>query len=130
VTEAAFMANLSTAGACITSSDADSVCTKNVTAAAQTCGSGCFAMGGDVPTQDACTSSCIAGMVTPLSSDCLNCYVADVACARAHCLVKCGTAPMSTDCADCRETNGCTSDFYTCAGVPMPSGAPSGGTSG
>jgi hypothetical protein len=133
LTQSAFTAKVSSSGKCAGASDVTAICTNDVTTAAEECGGACYKM---APTstgamQDACTSSCLASMVTPaLSADCMGCYVTDVGCARDHCLVQCGIAPTSKTCADCRETNGCVSAFYSCAGVPMPTATAAGGSGG
>lgn len=128
--QSAFNAQVTSAGKCASSSDETAVCTNNVTSIAETCGDGCFMTVSDktATAQDACTSTCVTSMVTPaLSSDCQNCYVADVACARANCLITCGVDPGGTACMSCRQTNGCIAAFYTCSGLPIPAGTSTGG---
>jgi hypothetical protein len=131
LTQSAFTAKLASDGKCIDASDATVVCTNDVTKTAETCGGDCYKKGGDSAAQDACTSDCLNGNLTPtLSADCLACYVADVGCARTHCLLQCGVAPTSSACATCRQTNGCVDAFYSCSGVPLPASAAAGGSGG
>ncbi len=132
-TQITITAKLASDGKCIDSSDATVVCTNDVTKTAETCGGDCYKKGGDATAQDACTSTCLNGNLTPpLSADCLGCYVADVGCARTHCLLQCGIAPTSPACATCRQTNGCVDAFYSCGGVPVPvpASAAAGGSGG
>jgi hypothetical protein len=123
--QSAFNAQVMSAGKCASSSDETAVCVNDVTSIAETCGDGCFMTVSDksAAPQDACTSTCLGSMVTPaLSSDCQSCYVADVACARANCLIFCGTDPGGSGCMTCRQMNGCIAAFYACSGLPIPAG--------
>jgi hypothetical protein len=130
LTQAMFTSKLATAGKCIGDSDATAVCTKDVTKTTAQCGASCYATAEKTDAaQDACTSSCISDMIT-LTSDCLGCYLTDVACSRKHCLLMCGTAPTSAGCATCRQENGCADTFYSCSGLPLPSGSGASGGSG
>jgi hypothetical protein len=132
--QSALSAGVTAAGKCAGPSDVGTICANDVTKAAEGCGSSCYmATPTDKAAQDTCTTACLNTMVTPaLGTDCLGCYVADVDCARDHCLIQCGAAPTSQGCATCRATNGCVAAFYTCSGLPMPStaGGGSGGTGG
>ena len=51
---------------------------------------------------------------TGVSEGCADCYVQNALCAKNNCLVPCLSDPVA--CEECRDENGCTSDFYTCAG--------------
>jgi len=53
------------------------------------------------------------------SDACLACNVESSVCAAEKCLADCVTGD-SIGCDVCREKNGCTPDFYTCAGLPDP----------
>jgi hypothetical protein len=127
LTQSTFTAKVSSAGMCANASDETAVCTNDVTTIAEQCGGSCYQAGGTDAVQDACTSTCLSSKVTPaLSSDCQTCYVSDVACARKNCLVSCGLAPTSADCATCRQVNGCVDAFYGCSGVPVPGSTTTG----
>lgn len=122
-----------TAGQCAGESDRALECNNDVTKKVTTCGSDCFATGGTEVEQDACVNSCIGRATTPsLTAECIDCYVVDVACTRAHCAVTCGISPGSPDCTACRIRFGCASDFYACSGLPAPGGTADGaaGSSG
>jgi len=54
-----------------------------------------------------------------LSDACLNCNVQSSYCAAQKCLAVCVMGD-SIACDDCRERNGCTPEFYVCAGLPDP----------
>lgn len=123
--QSAFNAQVTSGGKCANASDETAVCTNDVTSIAETCGDGCFMTVSDksATAQDACTSTCLTSKVTPaLSSDCQSCYVADVACARANCLIFCGADPGGSQCMSCRQTHGCIATFYSCSGLPVPAG--------
>lgn len=53
----------------------------------------------------------------PVSDACLACYTASAKCALDECINEC-VAGDSKTCDDCRFANGCTPDWYTCAGFP------------
>jgi len=130
LTHSMFTSKLATDGKCIADSDATAVCTKDVTKTTAQCGASCYATAEKTDAaQDACTSSCISDSIT-LSTDCLGCYLTDVACSRKHCLLVCGTAPTSAGCATCRQENGCADAFYSCSGLPLPSALAGGGSGG
>ena len=54
-----------------------------------------------------------------LSSDCEGCYLDAILCAIQHCAGVCIDSG-SQACADCRTTNNCTSNFYSCSGLTPP----------
>jgi len=54
-----------------------------------------------------------------LSDACLNCNVDSSYCAAVNCYGAC-IGGDSEACDKCREDNGCTPDFYACAGLPDP----------
>lgn len=64
-----------------------------------------------------------------LSSDCLGCYTASVACSLEKCLVACMDATSSA-CMTCQLNMGCLSAFFACSGLPggPPGPTPDGGT--
>jgi len=126
LTQSAFSAQLKSSGSCISSSDATAICGNDVTKAAEDCGGSCFKTGGDAAAQDACTKTCLEMLTPTPSSACLDCYVADVGCARTNCLLSCGLTPTSQACADCRDQNGCVTAFYGCSGLPLPAGTAPG----
>lgn len=119
-----FNAQTSSGKAC--SSDAASICSNDVTTLVGTCGKTCYLQAAqDDESQAACVAPCIQQAVTSpkaLSDSCIDCYVADVACARDLCLAQCGFTPNSPDCAQCRADNHCASAFYACSGLPLPAG--------
>lgn len=53
------------------------------------------------------------------SDACLDCNIESARCAALNCLMVCinGDSP---ECDQCRQNNGCTPDFYACAGLPDP----------
>lgn len=53
------------------------------------------------------------------SDACLACNVESSVCAAQKCLLECVTGD-TPGCDKCREDNGCTPDFYACAGLPDP----------
>ena len=118
LTRAELAAKTTSAGKC--AGDVGAVCSNDVTVTAEQCGSDCFKNEDpDDATQDTCVSKCISANLSPsLSAGCLNCYIADVGCARDHCLLACGIHPTSTECSDCRVANGCAPTFFSCSGLP------------
>src|SRR6478736_6795012 len=116
-----FVALTADDGDCTSLSDTNTVCSNNMTQIVGNCGKSCL----PEADQATCVAQCVQTAVThgnsmPLSTACLTCYGADVECAKAHCLVICGSNPSSADCAQCREDNGCAADFYACSGLPAP----------
>jgi hypothetical protein len=88
---------------------------------AQSEGTACF-LGG--ATEDAAFRTCTKDAVVAgsgVSDACADCYAGSALCAKNNCLTEClgGGQP----CVDCRTTNGCTSDFYTCSGLTPPATA-------
>lgn len=55
----------------------------------------------------------------PFSDACLECFLDSAACAREFCVSEC-LAGDTPQCDACREENGCTPEFYECAGLPNP----------
>jgi len=133
-TASTFLAATTKGAACANAPDAATTCVNNMAVVAGTCGKGCLGMGDDTA-QAACVADCInnggnlADGSGPIGNDCMACYTADVQCARKLCLTRCGFAPGSTDCADCRYEMGCAQPFYACSGFPDPR-ATSGGEGG
>jgi len=106
-------------GAC--AGDTLAVCTNDISSIAGECGTDCFLAVEDPNEQLACTLECIEGDADPdPSQGCLGCYIAAVACARANCTDVCVGAAGSAECIDCRNENGCTTDFFVCSGLPVP----------
>jgi hypothetical protein len=126
LTQAELEAKISSAGKC--AGDGVAVCSNDVTVTAEQCGSDCFKNADpDGATQDKCVSTCISGLLNPsLSAGCLSCYIADVGCARDHCLLDCGIHPTSSECLGCRVAHGCAPTFFSCSGLPDQVGAAGG----
>ena len=124
LTSTEFLAEVTAGKACSDDSDAETVCTSDMTDIAGECGKGCLGMG-----DDAAQATCVAGCITDtlaedkasLSDECISCYTVDVECARKNCLLACGLDPTSANCATCRAENNCASTFYDCSGLPEPS---------
>jgi len=133
-TASSFLAATTKGGACDNATDAETTCVNNMAVVAGTCGAGCLGMGDDAA-QAACVADCVnnggnlADGSGPIGTACMDCYTADVQCARKACLARCGLAPGSVDCANCRYEMGCAQPFYACTGFPDPR-ATSGGSEG
>ncbi|MEP7051599.1 MAG: hypothetical protein ABJB12_14655 [Pseudomonadota bacterium] len=129
LTQAELDAQLDPAGNCANSKDSAIECSNDVTTLAEECGADCFKNEDPADAkQDACVKDCLSTSTTPsLSAACTECYIADVGCARDHCLIKCGTAPTSEACYQCRVDNGCVAAFFPCSGLPNERAVPSGG---
>ncbi len=54
-----------------------------------------------------------------ISDACLECYLDSADCARENCISEC-LEGNSAGCDACRQENGCTPNFYECAGLPDP----------
>jgi hypothetical protein len=113
--------------ACANASDAAGVCDNDLAAIGAGCGKTCLTQVGMADaTQAACVGTCINQMLlassAPLADACLTCYTSDVACARKMCFAQCAFAPTSDACAQCRIDMGCTPTFYSCSGLPIPTG--------
>lgn len=86
----------------------------------------CFASGCPQATIDAladcvalCTQDTTAGIAAPgLSSECMSCTGATVACGAAFCTNLCVSDTNAPDCIACRCQNNCTPAFDTCSGLP------------
>ena len=86
----------------------------------------CFASGCPQETINAladcvalCTQDTTAGIAPPgLSSECMACTGATVACGAAFCTNLCVSDTNAPDCIACRCENNCTPDFDTCSGLP------------
>lgn len=136
-TVSSFLAATTKGGACDNATDAATTCVNDMAVVAGTCGKGCLDMGDDAA-QAVCVADCVNGGNLadgsgPIGTECMACYTADVECARKNCLARCGLAPGSVDCADCRYEMGCAQPFYACTGYPDPratSGGGEGGASG
>ncbi len=96
-------------GACTNPADLAVHMNTDISAAIETCASGCF--GGQT-----CTRSCIMNDVG-LSADCTECYVQVTTCAIQNCLTSCA-GTNSAACDQCRDDSGCTAAFEACSGVP------------
>ncbi|MGC4086336.1 MAG: hypothetical protein QM756_00285 [Polyangiaceae bacterium] len=118
-----------TAGKC--AADTATVCANDMFATVSGCGVDCYSMNMADPTKvPACTATCIQKAAAPTpSTDCTNCYVADVVCALTNCLATCA-AGKSAACDTCRADAGCTEAFYSCSGLPEPTGSGAGGAGG
>lgn len=127
-----FNALVDASGQCAGASDRTSVCAQDTTTLAEQCGGGCFSSAAsDGASQATCVTTCINhGASLALSAACVDCYVADVACARDNCAIQCGVAPTSATCATCRADAHCAQDFFTCSGLPGPSSEPGAGGAG
>ncbi|MCA9513861.1 MAG: hypothetical protein KC635_02860 [Myxococcales bacterium] len=92
---------------------------------ASNCGRGpCIskALGGDYAGFETCTADCMTNGTdtidaAELSSGCTTCYAASARCTAEKCLQECLSAGSACD--TCRNTQGCTPDFYTCSGLPQ-----------
>ncbi len=125
--QAGLDAAVDSSGMCAGDADRTVECNNDVTKRATACGSDCFSAGGSEEEQNACVRSCLGRNTTPsLSAECIDCYVVDVSCTRAHCAITCGVSPSSAECATCRADNACASGFYGCSGLPAPGGTGSG----
>jgi hypothetical protein len=126
ITVSDFLSQADASKACGSSTDATNVCDNDVSTAGATCGKSCLLMGGDDAAQASCVATCISqslpSSATPFSDGCLSCYTADVQCARKQCFAQCATAPTSDGCLQCRIDMGCTSTFYDCSGLLVPTG--------
>jgi hypothetical protein len=119
---------------CSSSTDLATVCANDLPTIGATCGHGCLGMGDDAA-QAMCIATCIDKALTdakahPLSTDCMTCYIGDIACARDMCLMPCALNPGGSECAACRVEMGCVETFYGCSGLPVPSLPGSGGEGG
>ena len=119
---------------CANHSDSATVCVNDMSSVAGDCGKSCLGMGDDAA-QAVCVSDCINGGnlaegTGPIGAACIDCYTADVECARKQCLTRCGLAPTSKDCEDCRYEKGCAPAFYACSGFPDPRATSGGGEGG
>lgn len=110
-------------GACTNTADQTIIgaASPDPAAVAETEGKNCFLSGN---AEDAAFRKCTKDAViaqTSLSDSCADCYAGSALCAKNNCLAEClgGGAP----CTDCRTTNGCTPDFYTCSGLTPPPAA-------
>ncbi len=72
------------------------------------CGLGCLGA------PAGCTSACLIDM-SGLSEGCAECYDPFFTCFLDHCLEVCLTGDAGCD--SCLETNGCSPDFFACAGT-------------
>lgn len=113
------------AKACAGDTDASNICSNDVSKAGANCGKSCLAAGDDAA-QATCVEACInqnlPSGATPLSDSCLKCYSANVQCSKMNCLAPCLASPTGQDCAQCRVQKGCSSAFYDCSGLPVPTG--------
>lgn len=75
------------------------------------------------PDPSAATRDCVRedSKLDVITNACLDCYVKSADCAREFCVSEC-LAGNSDACDQCRQENGCTPDFYKCAGLPDPVG--------
>ncbi|HET7545137.1 MAG TPA: hypothetical protein VFK05_34970 [Polyangiaceae bacterium] len=124
-TPAEFYAQAQPDKGCSASADLATVCANDLPVIGAMCGGGCLGMGNDAQ-QAECIAVCINDALThakaqPLSEDCMNCYIADIACARDKCLTPCAVNPAGAECAACRVEKGCVEAFYDCSGLPVPS---------
>ena len=121
-TPAEFSAETAAGKACSSASDVSTVCANNMPLVGGQCGKSCLGMSNEEECVPACIQDALASGSQPLSEDCLGCYTADIACAKAHCLIICGVMPTSAECLTCRTDNGCVETFYACSGLPEPIG--------
>ena len=124
-TSAEFLAQTEPGKGCSSTSDASTVCANDMPVIVGQCGASCLGMSDEATCVAGCIESNLSPKSEPLSQGCLACYGADIQCAKTHCLLKCGSAPTSDDCAACRSENGCAAAFYDCSGLPEP-GVPDG----
>jgi hypothetical protein len=70
---------------------------------------------------EAAVEACVRGNHSwdPITDSCLDCYIVGARCALDNCLGECVSGD-SQACDECRETKGCTPDFYVCASMPNP----------
>jgi len=133
-TPAEFYAQAQEDKGCSAASDLSTICANNLPVIGATCGGGCLGMGNDAQ-QAECIATCINDALThakatPLSEECMTCYIGDIACARDKCLMPCALNPGGEDCATCRVEMGCVEGFYECSGLPVPSAPGAGGEGG
>ncbi|HKO47009.1 MAG TPA: hypothetical protein VJV79_04760 [Polyangiaceae bacterium] len=115
-----FQAETEPGKACSSASDATTVCTNDMPIIGGQCGKGCLGMSDEAECVPACIQDSLASGSAKLSQDCLACYTANIECAKANCLLKCGADPASIACSDCRRDSGCAGTFYSCSGLPEP----------
>lgn len=78
------------------------------------------ALGG--ATGDALTTAvrdCATPKLPNYTAPCLDCFVKSATCAAAKCFNEC-LNPDTPLCDQCRVTQGCINDFYTCSGLHNP----------
>ena len=126
-----FMALTEDGKGCSSASDVNTVCSNDMPLVVGTCGKGCLGMSDEATCVGACIQDAVThGSSQPLSNSCLTCYGADVECARTECLAPCGLGPTSEACATCRIEKGCAESFYSCSGLPEPTGTGAAGAGG
>lgn len=115
------------AGACDNSADLAVIGANNPADKAAACGTSAtclpLALQQKVDEFETCVRDCMLDANRPnfayaVSVDCTECYVDSVRCTATLCLGECAANPSSDGCVSCRETKGCTPDFYTCSGLP------------
>lgn len=113
-----------TTGMCANTADLDLACSVDLSTLVGTCGTNCYLqVGNDEPMLIACTANCVNEdplTVTNPSQGCLGCYIGSVACTLQNCIAECGGGASQPGCIACRAENNCTSDFFTCSGLPAP----------
>jgi hypothetical protein len=123
------------AGACANEADIDGVCKLSPSDRAREVGLPCFLsvsgnqslsdeekamMTGDCALNGKGTQEGLKTILEGMSDTCISCYVDAVICAAQKCIAPCG-AGTAAECDACRDEQGCTSDFFTCSGLPSTS---------
>jgi hypothetical protein len=112
-----------TSGAC--ADDTATICANNVPQQASDCGVAARKQAtdpNDLMELGSLTLSCLQTELDPAPSNpCLGCYIQSVACAAQNCLNDCAGGETAA-CQQCRISAGCTTAFYQCSGLPVPTG--------
>lgn len=85
----------------------------------------CIGSLSDPDALETCTSDCMRDGTSDLgadglTADCRGCYAASVRCTAEKCLGECAGGADAPGCVSCRETKGCTPEFFTCSGLTPP----------
>lgn len=112
-------------GACVNESDLLLTCVVDMSSLVGTQGFLCYQQNTSATPQElaACTRQRVldaSQTVTDPTDNCLNCYLASVGCTLTNCQTQCAQGASHPDCVSCRATNNCTSNFFTCSGLPTP----------
>lgn len=113
---------VSATGACTSSSDLDAVCTEDLRTISGTCAlTDCISLLSNPTELQGCMQTCVdAATAIDPSPACTDCYTATVLCTAQNCLTDCTADSNSVACQTCQYTKGCTSAFFACSGLPLP----------